>query len=161
MASLVKSGVLVLTHLPKSTFLQKIIAEAVKCVNNTLYVDLLTTSTSSPAKLPAPPEQAVTDKSEFYSFMSAVYKGVSTDQFGVDVRVLLPPANLLGKYPRATMNPVELCIGNTSSIRNLIEFEHIVSRRLGFYHVLHGCFQSLECSKLYIQKKQDLEDRLR
>eukprot|EP00794_Sanderia_malayensis_P011790 gene11790-13010_t len=154
MASLVKSGVLVLTYLPRSVFLQKIIAEASKCVNNTLYIDLLTTSRTIPATLPKQTSlssiiEPVINISDYYSFMSEVYTKVSQICTDIDVKVLLPPQNITGIYPRCTAKPIELCIGNTSSIRNLMEFEHIVSSR---YEYCNGRFHLK-----YLQAVDELE----
>ena len=133
MTSLVKSGVLVLTYLPKSKYLHKIISEAAKCVNNTLYIDLLTTSRTQPASLPIKDRSGgnVVSLSEYYSFVTDVYTNASKLCSEIDVRVLLPPAGL-NSYPRTTQHPIELCIGNTSSIQNLMEFESAVSSRYVF-----------------------------
>ena len=136
MASLFKSGVLVLTYMPKSKFLYRIIEEASKCVNKTLYIDLLTTAKTLPVEsLPKQPgiEQNLIDLPDFYGFMSEVYTKASEICSNVDVRVLLPPVSPANHYPRSTARPIELCIANTSSIRNLIEFEHIVSQRYEYH----------------------------
>lgn len=133
MTTLCKSGVLILTYLPKSEYLHKIIVEAAKCVNNTLYIDLLTTSSSQPASLPINDKSGgnVINVSRYYNFMTDVYANAANLCSDIDVRVLLPPAGL-NSYPRVTQHPIELCIGNTSSIRNLIEFENAVSSRYVF-----------------------------
>lgn len=152
MSAMFKSGVLVLTYVPRSTFLQKIITEAAKCVNKTLYVDLLTTSKTPPEALPkeTSSKDNIISLPAYYDFMTEVYTKAASLCTDIDVRVLLPAA-LLTSNPRATANPIELCIGNTSSIRNLMEFEHIVNKRYVFHN---GTFRLK-----YLQAADDLQDR--
>jgi len=130
MTTLFRSGVLVLTYLPKSKYLHKIITEAAKCVNKTLYIDLLTTSRTQPIKERL--ASGVLNLSEYYDFITDVYTNASDLCSKIDVRVMLPPAGI-GSFPRATQHPIELCIGNTSSIQNLMEFENVVSSRYVFH----------------------------
>ena len=153
MTTLFKSGVLVLTYLPKSKYLHKIITEAAKCVNKTLYVDLLTTSGTQPASLPTKDRSGgnVINLGEYYNFVTDVYTNATALCSDVDVRVLLPPAGL-SAFPRATQHPIELCIGNTSSIRNLMEFENAVSSR---YVFLDGRFHLK-----YIHAADDLQAKV-
>ena len=68
---------------------------------------------------------------EYYNFVTDVYTNANSLCSEIDVRVLLPPAGL-NSFPRATQHPIELCIGNTSSIQNLMEFENAVSSRYIF-----------------------------
>ena len=141
MSSLFNNGVLVLTYLPRASFLQRLLSEAAKCVNKILYIDLLSAAHAPPPCLP----QGFTLKEEnqstridvpmatYYGLMEDIYTRAVQLCPGVDVRVLLPPANPVSMAMlRPSVAPVDICIGNTTSIRNLMEFENFANSRYRF-----------------------------
>jgi len=129
------TGVLLLSYRPRKNALYQILSTAAKCVQDTLYVDILSLSSKPPfmnktqtlndlvkAELPTQPMK---------DFLSDVYSKPRDVCGAIDVRVLLPrstPSSLA----RVLSRPLEICIVNQSSIQNIIELETLVKERYNF-----------------------------